>query len=112
MPVFHFADTLRQGRRFACYPITMFAVCRQIDNQHIAAAEFAVPKRIMKRAVRRNRAKRQMRAAYRDIARDVVFAGCVHLIFFYAEKAELPFDVIKAGMRQAIEEFCNLSVNA
>jgi ribonuclease P protein component len=83
----------------------MYALHKDVENQHIVQAEFTVSKRIMKKAVHRNRAKRQMRAVYRAIEKNLTFADSTHLIFFYTEKKELPFEQIKDAMLRAIQAF-------
>ncbi|GHT73760.1 hypothetical protein FACS189456_4560 [Bacteroidia bacterium] len=100
--MFDFATTLHQGKRFFTYPITLIVLSQPIEDKQFVKAEFAVAKRIMKKAVHRNRAKRQMRAAYQNIARTITFSTNVHLIFFYTEKTEIPFADIESAMLQNI----------
>jgi ribonuclease P protein component len=102
MDMFAFATTLHQGKRFFTHPITLIAFSEPVETQPVVKAEFAVAKRIMKKAVHRNRAKRQMRAAYQNIARTITFSTSVHLIFFYTEKTEIPFAEIESAMLQNI----------
>jgi ribonuclease P protein component len=89
----------------------MFALHSPDENPQIVKAEFTVAKRIMKKAVHRNRAKRQMRAAFRNIMQSIAFKETVHLIFFYNDKTELPFADIQASMQNAIEQFCKTLTN-
>lgn len=87
-----FAAVFEKGKTFFAYPIKMVA-----DVQPVSIAEqsdfkvaFAVPKRLVKRATRRNRIKRQMRAAfqkYENVVRGTILADAkkCHLIFMYSD---------------------------
>jgi ribonuclease P protein component len=105
---FKFDITLRTGKRYVCPPVTMFALKKHVEGEQFVQAEFAVPKRIMKKAVHRNRAKRQMRAAYREIMKTItlIHTESIHLIFFYNKTTEQPFSKLKASMQDLIQQFC------
>lgn len=54
-----------QGKAFSVFPLKIYYLPTHIASPGIACAGFAVPSRVFKKAVERNRIKRQMREAYR-----------------------------------------------
>jgi len=100
----NFDTILHTGKRFVCYPIVMYAVAISDTDSLILNAEFAVAKRIMKKAVYRNRVKRQMRAIFRNILKDIDIKVSLHIIFFYNHNRYYPFIDIQTSMYDIIEQ--------
>ena len=64
----------------------------------------SVPKRLFKRAVKRNLLKRRIREAYRH-QKDLVSAP-VDILFIYTAPEVLPYEVIYADMTAVLQKIC------
>ena len=64
----------------------------------------SVPKRLFKRAVKRNLLKRRIREAYRR-QKDLVSAP-VDILFIYTAPEVLPYEVIYADMTAVLQKIC------
>lgn len=73
------------------------------ENSQRRLAGFVVSKRISKKAVVRNRIKRQMRAAYAAL-RDSVENGCLLLFIAQPQIAEQGFQEIQRQIQQALHK--------
>lgn len=60
----------------------------------------SVPKKLFRRAVKRNLLKRRIREAYR-VQKDLIGPG-IDILFVYVSKAILPFETIYADMTTAL----------
>jgi len=100
-----FSATFEMGRTVFLFPIKLVATERpSADNCSAVKTGFAVPKRFVKKAVCRNRLKRQMRSAFQkheNVLRGTFFAPNMsyNLIFMYCDrKTEAPFSVIEESI--------------
>lgn len=64
----------------------------------------SVPKRLFKRAVKRNLLKRRIREAYRH-QKDLISAP-VDILFIYTAQEVLPYEVIYADMTAILQKIC------
>ena len=64
----------------------------------------SVPKRLFKRAVKRNLLKRRIREAYRR-QKDLISAP-VDILFIYTAPEVLPYEVIYADMTAVLQKIC------
>jgi ribonuclease P protein component len=106
-------NTLQHGKRFFSHPLIMFALTlsdatlRAVapPSKAIAVAEFSVAKRNIKTAVMRNRLKRRMRAAFRELSKERAIPADTHFVFLYIAKVESPFSLIRTAMQSDIQQF-------
>ena len=87
-----------QGMRYLCLAGT------GSDKNRIMVS---VPKKLFKRAVKRNLLKRRIRESYRKQKHELKVAGGVDLLFMYSTKDVLSYQDVYAAVGQIIE-----SVNA
>ncbi|PHS67351.1 MAG: ribonuclease P protein component [Flavobacterium sp.] len=93
-----------EGKSFSKFPIKVFFI--PVENAENTQAGFAVPKRNFKRAVDRNRIKRQMRESYR-LQKHVLNSenGLKFAIFFlYIGKEKLSYSKIETAMESLIKK--------
>lgn len=87
----------REGKSLSRYPIKVFYIPQSDILSHQAA--FSVPKRTFKRAVDRNRIKRQMREAYRLNKAIIASSGKQYALFFiYIGKDKPTYNTIQKSM--------------
>lgn len=90
-----------EGQSFAVFPIRVIFI--QSEQAGEAQAAFSVSKRHFKRAVHRNRIKRQMREAYRLQKNQLSdTTSQISLMLLYTAKEPLPYAQIEAAMGQII----------
>ncbi len=102
------AELFRRGQTFGQYPLRLFWLPLPQDRMDAPVqAAFSVPRRKFKRAVDRNRIKRQMREAYR-LQKPALYRrleghpdACA-LMLLYVGKEKLPYADIQRAMRKAI----------
>ena len=87
-----------QGMRYLCLAGT------GSDENRIMVS---VPKKLFKRAVKRNLLKRRIRESYRKQKHELKVAGGIDLLFMYSTKDVLSYQDVYAAVGQIIE-----SVNA
>jgi ribonuclease P protein component len=64
----------------------------------------SVPKRLFKRAVKRNLLKRRIREAYRH--QKGLISAPVDILFIYTAQEVLPYEVIYADMTAILQKIC------
>jgi ribonuclease P protein component len=97
-----FSAVFEAGHTFFCFPIKLIAVEQpSVLSCSAIKTGFAVPKRVVKKAVCRNRLKRQMRAAFQkheNVLRGTFLAPHTDykLIFMYCDKkTDISFSVVE-----------------
>lgn len=96
-----------QGKHFVCYPlrVTYMPMPDMTTTQVLVWS----PKRLFKRATKRNRLRRLMREAYRQNA-EPLRQYCadkqqyMQLSFIYFGREELPYATIEKAMQKAISK--------
>jgi ribonuclease P protein component len=93
-----------EGGSFTDSPVKVIFI--KIDNSEVNKAGFSVPKKYFKKAVDRNRLKRQMREAYRNNKHllnsnnESKFA----LMFLYIKQEKVSFDLIQNAVLSLINK--------
>ncbi len=93
-----------EGKSISKFPIKVFFL--PVENSKKTQAGFAVPKRNFKKAIDRNRIKRQLREAYRlqkhllKNTTDSRFA----LFFLYIGKEKLKYSFIEKAMNSLLKQ--------
>ena len=95
------------GRSMTAFPLRVVFMKRTIvDDQPRAAMLVSVPKRYFKHAVDRNRAKRQLREAYRLQKHQLVEAlpndKTLHIAFIWLSDRPVPSHIVSARMEVAL----------
>ena len=79
--------------------------CKVLKNDAQASRiVVSVPKRLFKRAVKRNLLKRRIREAYRR--QKGLLAAPVDILFIYSAPEVLPYEVIYADMTAILSQLC------
>ncbi len=79
--------------------------CKYIPTQADASRiVVSVPKRLFKRAVKRNLLKRRIREAYRR--QKGLISAPVDILFIYTAPEVLPYEVIYADMTAILQKIC------
>lgn len=101
-----FSLVFNSGNSLFTYPIKLIHLAQLTDNKPFIKASVVVPKKLVKKAICRNRIKRMMRAAFREV--EIVLRGTIlnksyQFIFIYTEKEEVPFKTILDSIKRNVE---------
>jgi ribonuclease P protein component len=103
-------DTLfTQGKAFILYPFRIVYIEDVKKTDVSAQVIFSVPKKRFKRAVKRNRLKRQMKEAYRLHKSELLSYlenknTALHIAFTYVSNDELPYAQIEKKLIEAMQK--------
>ncbi len=96
-----------EGEALFKYPIRALYQCETTPDLAQVKCAFTVPKRSFRKAVRRNRIKRQMREAYRlnkYFLLDQLQGKSINLIFIYSGKELLPYRKIELAICKILKK--------
>ncbi|HVD99723.1 MAG TPA: ribonuclease P protein component [Cytophagaceae bacterium] len=95
-----------KGKAVSSNPIRLIYLLQDNTGQAKPQALFSVSKRNFKKAVDRNRLKRQMREAYR-LNRNLYFPegekNAYLLAFIYVAKEKIPYEILEKKLNLALE---------
>lgn len=78
--------------------------CKYLPGSEVSRIVVTVPKRLFKRAVKRNLLKRRIREAYR-LQKDLLQTP-VDILFIYSAPDVLPYEAIFADMTEILQKVC------
>lgn len=101
------------GQSTLSFPIKAVYLNNSSHHEKIPLqAAFTVPKRLFKRAPKRNLLKRRMRESYRLNKEQLLgITDQLSVMFIYISKDELPYDKIDAAMKKAMIKIRKSLVN-
>jgi len=104
-----FAELVEQGAAIRQGPIRLKCVPSTIEGQVLQVA-FTVPKRNVRKAVDRNRIKRQMRESFRHLKADLyehIQGRSIQasFLFVYLGKEPMPSETIRSTMLRLVERW-------
>lgn len=85
-------------------------LCRTGTGKEENRMMVSVPKKLFKRAVKRNLLKRRIRESYRKQKHNLLVKGGLDVLFMYSTKEILGYDEIYAAVGNIIEKINNSSV--
>ncbi len=96
----------KEGKAFLVYPFRVIYCVRSIDydGDSKPALLISIPKKRLKRAVKRNRMKRLAKEAYRLNKTDVTNSLNIDVSLIYVADTILPFSVISKSIKRIMEE--------
>ncbi|MDP2089273.1 MAG: ribonuclease P protein component [Flavobacteriaceae bacterium] len=102
-----FEQLFSEGKQLKIFPFRLLYLKTELDTRYPAQVALAVPKRLIKKAVHRNRIKRQMREAYRknkQAVYDELSENYVFIITFMDNK-EWKSTELEVKMKTLLEKF-------
>lgn len=102
-------DLFLSGESFLCYPVKIVYKAIDPTQPHRSMATFSVSKRNFKRAVDRNKLKRQMREAYR-LNKESLYQSLsaknsnIAVMFIFIGKQMEDYQVIEKGIKLALKK--------
>ena len=109
--------TDKHSRRLNCYPLMGIWQFTALQEEVPAQIMFSVSKRNFKKAVDRNRIRRQMRESYRLNKKSLY--DCLNLqrlqcgiVILYIAKEKLPYERIDDACNSIIQAICNSAERA
>jgi ribonuclease P protein component len=106
----HIEELYKNGSSTFLYPFRIVSLNSNTESQNFPKVLISVPKRNFKKAVDRNRLKRQIREAYR-LNKQRIFAQLDgtqipdFLAIGYIAKEKLPFDVLESKLIAVLSRF-------
>lgn len=97
------------GESFLCYPVKIVYRAMELPQTHPSFAAFSVSKRNFKRAVDRNKLKRQMREAYR-LNKESFYSvlesknANIAVMFIFIGKQPEDYQTIEKGIKLALKK--------
>lgn len=88
------------GHRLYSYPLRIYWMDAAGGEEPVRI--ISVPKKLFKRAVRRNLIRRRTREAFRHIREEYPAVGGRHLMLVYTATEILDYDAIKEGLGTAL----------
>ena len=103
-------ELVRKGTRVNQRPIIGYIKKGDLESEQVVSVAFSVPKRFHKKAVTRNKIKRQMREAYR-LHKQSLLDQCVakgtkcDLLFVYNSTVHIDFQDVQTKIILTLERF-------
>jgi ribonuclease P protein component len=82
-------------------------LCRKGTGNDVNRFMVSVPKKLFKRAVKRNLLKRRIRESYRKQKHNLTIEGGLDVLFMYSTKEILSYEQIYAAVGQIIDKINN-----
>lgn len=94
----HISELFESGKSAKAFPLRM----KYIDAEtEVSKIVISVPKRLVKKAVERNRIKRQIREAFRQ-NQEIIASKSFHLMFIFTHKSEVDFLTLDRKMKKLL----------
>jgi ribonuclease P protein component len=104
-----FEQVFQDGKSLKQYPLKLIYLGAELTEDVKCQAGMAVPKRRIRKAVKRNRIKRLMREAYR-LNKEPIFnkiLGNYALLFLYLGKEDPEYAEVEGSMKTLLLRFLN-----
>lgn len=104
-----FEQVFQDGKSLKQYPLKLIYLRAELTEDVKCQAGMAVPKRRIRKAVKRNRIKRLMREAYR-LNKEPIFnkiLGNYALLFLYLGKEDPEYAEVEGSMKTLLLRFLN-----
>ena len=102
-----------EGKRIRSFPLQMVYLKKKHEGEHPFTVGFSVPKRLVKKAVNRNRIKRLMKEAYRTSKEAFTNSNIEHhvVMFVYFTTEERTYETIRLAIENLAAKFKNKTQN-
>lgn len=94
------------GKKSFVFPVKIMYIKSDVKDNPLSKCAWAVsvPKRLFKKAVDRNKLKRQMRAAVAEVTQseNFIVSAAIEMVLIYAGKEKLPYDVILRSIKKQL----------
>ncbi|WP_460189751.1 ribonuclease P protein component [Urechidicola sp. KH5] len=97
----HISNLFESGITLKEFPLRMKYIEAETE---VSKVVISVPKRLVKKAVDRNRIKRQIRESYRLNQYLLSMETKLHLMFIFTNSKEVPFETIDKKMKKLLSE--------
>lgn len=103
----YFEQLFSEGKQFKLFPFRLVYLKKKLETTKPIQAGIAVPKRLIKKAVQRNRIKRQMREAYRK-NKQLIYSNITEshiLLISFIDTNEWKSIELEEKMKKLLEKF-------
>jgi len=105
-----FEQLFSEGKQLKIFPFRLVYLPKKLEIPTPVQVALAVPKRLIKKAVQRNRIKRQMRETYRT-NKHLIYSNCTEsyiLIITFIDTKEWKSEALGEKMKILIEKFISV----
>lgn len=103
----YFEQLFSEGKQFKLFPFRLVYLKKKLETTKPVQAGIVVPKRLIKKAVQRNRIKRQMREAYRK-NKQLIYSNITEshiLLISFIDTNEWKSIELEEKMKKLLEKF-------